>query len=147
MEALLESAVKKGVDLVLIQEPRGEKEKDGMRSHPSFTFIREEERVAPKCWIAVNRALRVKVMELKNLTRGCRNHVQVIEVVPLGGDAIIITNVYDQREHKQRNRPAQNVAWGEIAKHQKVIIAGDMNAHSKVWNPKATYNRNHTFWE
>jgi len=54
MEAALESAVKRGADLVLIQEPRGEKEKDGTRSHPSITFIKGEEGVAVKCWIAVN---------------------------------------------------------------------------------------------
>ena len=54
MEALLESAVKRGADLVLIQEPRGEKEKDGTRSHPSFTFITGDG--ANKCWIAVNKA-------------------------------------------------------------------------------------------
>jgi len=54
MEAVLESAVKQGVDLVLIQEPRGEKERDSTRSHPSFTFIKGDEGVAGKCWIAVN---------------------------------------------------------------------------------------------
>ena len=58
MEAVLETAVRKGADLVLIQEPRGEKEKDSTRSHPSFTFIRGAEGVPGKCWIAVNRASR-----------------------------------------------------------------------------------------
>ena len=42
---------------------------------------------------------------------------------------------------------AQGAAWGEIAKHRRLVIAGDMNAHSKTWNPKAAYNRNHVFWE
>jgi len=54
MEAVLESAVKRGVDLVLIQEPRAEKERDSTRSHSSFTFIKGDEGVAGKCWIAVN---------------------------------------------------------------------------------------------
>jgi len=39
MEAVLESAVKKRADLVLIQEPRGEGEMDSTRSHPSFQFL------------------------------------------------------------------------------------------------------------
>ena len=26
-------------------------------------------------------------------------------------------------------------------------MAGDMNAHSKMWNPMMTRNRNHIFWE
>jgi len=68
MEAALESAVRRGVDLVLIQEPRGEKEKDGTRSHPSFTFIREGENVPAKCWITINRASGCRVTELKELT-------------------------------------------------------------------------------
>ena len=77
--------------------------------------------------------------ELKELTRGCRNYVQVVEVVPLGGDTIIITNVYDWHEGADdKNRPVQHAAWGEIAKHWRVIIAGDMNGHSKMWNPRAT---------
>jgi len=44
----LESAVKRGVDLVLIQEPRGEKERDSTCSHPSFTFIKGDKGVAGK---------------------------------------------------------------------------------------------------
>jgi hypothetical protein len=54
VEAVLETAVKMGADLVLIQEPRGEKEKDGTRTHPSFTFIKGAEEDPVKCWIAVN---------------------------------------------------------------------------------------------
>jgi len=34
---------------VLFQEPRGEKERDSTRSHPSFTFIKGVEDVAGKC--------------------------------------------------------------------------------------------------
>jgi len=72
----------------------------------------------------------------------------VVEVVPPGGDAIVIADVYDRHEGRdEANRSAQRAAWGEIAKHRRVIVAGDMNAHSKMWNPKATYNKNHTFWE
>jgi len=147
MEAVLESAVRRGVDLVLIQEPRGEKEKDGTWSHPSFTFIRGEENVLAKCWIAINRTSGCRVTELKELTRGCQNYAQVVEVVPPGGEAIIIANVYDQGDRSEAIRPAQRAVWGEIARHRRVIIAADMNAHSKMWNPRSTCNRNHIFWE
>jgi len=147
VEAVLETAVRRGADLVLIQEPRGEREKDGTRSHPSFTFIKGEQGVAAKCWIAVNRASRCRVTELKDLVRASGNHVQVVEVVPPGGDAIIIANVYNQRVGSEAVRPAQQAAWREIARHRRVTIAGDMNAHSKMWNPRATRSRNHTFWE
>jgi hypothetical protein len=55
VEAVLEMAVRMEAHLVLIQEPRGEKEKDSTRTHPSFTFIKGAENDAAKCWIAVNR--------------------------------------------------------------------------------------------
>jgi len=58
MEAVLELAVKREVDLVLIQEPRTAKEKDSTRSHHSFTFIKGEKHVAAKRWIAINKASR-----------------------------------------------------------------------------------------
>jgi len=106
-----------------------------------------EEGVAAKCWIAINKASRCRVTELKDLARESGNHVQVVEVTLPGGDAIVIANTYDQHEGSETNRPAQCAAWTEIARHRRVIIAGDMNAHSKVWNPRATRSRNHTFWE
>jgi len=85
-------------------------------------------------------------MELRELTSLCENHVQVVEVALPGGKAIIIANVYDQHDGSEANRPAQRAAWREIARHGRVIVAGDMNAHSKVWNPLTRRNRNHTFW-
>ena len=68
LEAVLETAVKMGADLVLIQEPRDAKMKDSTCSHPSFTFIRGEEHLPAKCWIAVNKASGCRVTELKHLT-------------------------------------------------------------------------------
>ena len=147
LEAVLETAVRKEADLVLIQEPRGEKERDSTRSHPSFTFIRGADGVPGKCWIAVNRASRCQVTDLKDLTTECANHAQVVEVTMPGGEAVVIANVYDRHAGSERDRPAQRARWGEIARHRKVVIAGDMNAHSKLWNPRTTRPRNHVFWE
>jgi endonuclease/exonuclease/phosphatase (EEP) superfamily protein YafD len=132
VEAVLETAVKMEADLVLIQEPRKENQKDGTRSHPSFTFIKGAEHEPAKCWIAVNRASRCRVTELKDLTRDCGNYVQVIEVTPRARPTIVIANVYDQwRNHVSA---AQRANWNAIARSERGIIAGDMNAHSTVWN-------------
>jgi len=106
LEAVLETAVRRGADLVLIQEPRGAKEKDSTRSHPSFNFIRGEESALAKCWMAVNRASKCQVTELKTLAAGTANHVQVVEVTPPRGEAIIIANIYDRHEGSENNRPA-----------------------------------------
>jgi hypothetical protein len=117
-------------DIVLIQEPRGEKQKDSTRTHPSFTFIKGAEKDPAKCWIAVNRASRCRVTELKEMTRGCGNYVQVIEVMAAGRPTIMIANVYNQ--WRDGGRPVQRANWGAIAKSARVIIAGDMNAHSEM---------------
>jgi hypothetical protein len=104
--------------------------------------------VEAKCWIGINRVSSYRVTEVKALTKDCRNQVQVVEVVPPVGDAIIIVNVYDRQEGgKEGCRPAQWAAWREITSRRRVIIAGDMNTHSKVWNPSAYRSRSHDFWE
>jgi len=69
VEAVLETAVRMGADLVLIQEPREGNERDGTRAHPSFKFIWGAENEPVKCWIAVNRVSRCRVTELKMLTQ------------------------------------------------------------------------------
>ena len=135
LESALETAVKMEADLVLIQEPRKGGERDGTRAHPSFNFIRGAENEPVKCWIAVNRASKCQVTEIKELTRECSNHMQVAEVVIPGGETIVIANVYDQWFASER--PVQKAKWGEIARQKRVIIAGDMNAHSDMWNPRA----------
>lgn len=147
MEAVLETAVRRETDLVLTQEPSGGKEKNGMRSYPRFTFIKGEEVMAAECWIAINWALGCQVMELKELATKCGNHVQVVEVVPPGGEAIIIAKMYGHHVGSKANRPAQRTAGGKIAKQCRAIIAGDINAYSRMWNPRVTYNQNRTFYE
>jgi hypothetical protein len=92
-------------DLVLIQEPGKERQKDCTRLHPSFTCLKGAENEPAKCWIAINRMSRCRVTELKDLTRNCGNYVQVIEVMSKCRPTIVIANVYDQwRNHA---RPAQ----------------------------------------
>ena len=44
--------------------------------------------------------------------------MQVVEVVPPDGEAIIVANVYDQHEGSEVNRPAQHTAWTETTRHR-----------------------------
>jgi hypothetical protein len=92
---VLKTAVRMESDIVLIQEPKNEKERDSTRTHPSFTFIKGAEQDPAKCWIVVNRASRCRVTELKDLTRDYGNYVQVIEVTPPRRPTIVIANVFD----------------------------------------------------
>ena len=52
----------------------------------------------------------------------------------------------ETREQKATT-PAQRVAWGKIAKADKVVFTGDMNAHSKMWIWKTTRPSNNVSWE
>jgi endonuclease/exonuclease/phosphatase (EEP) superfamily protein YafD len=145
VKAVLETAMRMEADLVLIQEPRKERQKHSTRSHPSFTFLKGAENEPAKYRIAINRVSRCRVTELKDLTRNCGNYVQVIEVMPLGRPTIVIANVYDHwRNH---TRQAQQANWNTIARSERVIIAGDMTAHSTVWNGGAKGRWNAVFWE
>jgi len=81
----LETAVQKGADLVLIQEPCGETEKDSTRLYPSFRLIRGKEGEAAKCWVAINQESQYQVTELKDLTRDCANYTEALEVKPPSG--------------------------------------------------------------
>jgi len=147
MEAVLESAVKNRANLVLIQESCGEGERDSTRSHPSFQFISREDGEAAKCWVAVNWESRYQVTELKDLTWDCTNYTQALEVKPQGSALIIIMNVYNRERYGgSGDWLAQHANWEAIASHSQVIIAGDMNAHSQMWNQRAMSWRNAPFW-
>jgi len=151
VEAALDTAVHLGADLVLFQEPREAGKKDSTRSHDSFRWIKGEEGLAPKCWVAVSKTSKWQVTEVKDLARRCDNYVQVLEVTRPGQRRMIVVNVYDQVRTSDRTRPAQNALW-EVIMHRetRTIVAGDMNAHSRMWNARVsnTVNRsNATFWE
>ena len=44
-------------------------------------------------------------------------------------------------------RPAQQAGWFAIMDAPRVIVAGDMNAHNRMWNGRAAYQRKDVFWE
>ena len=43
-------------------------------------------------------------------------------------------------------RPAQQADWVAIMDAPRVTVASDMNAHSRMWNGRAAYQHNDTFW-
>ena len=59
-----------------------------------------------------------------------------------------MVNVYDRNLQAWRNpRAAHQANWPEIMSAPRVIVAGDMNAHSPMWNGRAVALRNRAFWE
>jgi len=90
-----------------------------------------------KCWVAVSKESDCRVAELQEET--------VLEVARPGQEKVTLVNVYDQRRGTER--PAQKAGWKKILARDRVIVAGDMNAHSGIWNPRAKARRNAAFWE
>jgi hypothetical protein len=143
VETLLEMAVKMKADIVLIQEPTTGK--GSTARHDGFRWLKGDKSLPAKCWVAINKASGCRVTERKEGTEGCGNYLQVLEVKS-GQREVTLVNVYDGKREGQR--PAQRGDWGKImGGAKKVIVAGDMNAHSKMWNPKTKKRRNATFWE
>jgi len=98
--------------------------------------------------VAINQESQCQETELKELTWDCANYAQALEVKPLSGATIIIVNVYDCGwQAGSGELLAQRANWEAITRHSQVIIAGDMNAHSLMWNGRVTSRRNAPFWE
>jgi len=138
VEVALETAVRMGADMVLLQEPRMPKEKDSTTHHDSFRWIRGEEGLPAKCWVAISRTTQCRVMERRDLTRECANYVQTLEVHAPGAPPTVIINVYDQTRISDGVWPVNRANWDVIMAYGRLIIAGDMNAHSRLWNARAS---------
>jgi len=79
VEVLLEMAMQKEVDIVMIQEPttgRG-----STARHDSFRWIKEEVGKPARCWTAVNKASGCRVTELREQTKESGNCIQVLQVI------------------------------------------------------------------
>ena len=58
-----------------------------------------------------------------------------------------VVNIYDQKMPNSNRRPAEEVNWSRLLRG-KCIIAGDKNAHSRMWNARAgRAPGNARFWE
>ena len=59
-----------------------------------------------------------------------------------------MVNAYFQRDGRSGTyRPAERALWDDILGVSRCILAGDFNAHSRIWNPYCTTPRNAGFLE
>ena len=141
MTDLMETAVKEGTDLVLVQEPPAFL---GVR-HPGFAFLRAERvlsamRVDSDCTITTE----------DSFTRDAEGDVQVLAMGRRGhrGMALRVANAYFQKTGREGTyRPAERAMWHDILGDGDCILAGDFNAHSPAWNPRCRTRRNAAFLE
>jgi hypothetical protein len=140
--AALETGVVENADLVLLQEPPGDKGRIGI-SHATYE-IRKRKRV----WMAVRNGRGLSTDERTELSRGANDDVMVTKVKRRGEKMTRIINVYDEREVPTGQRRATMLnCHSAIRQRGGKIIARDIDAHSRRWNPRCREQRDATFWE
>jgi hypothetical protein len=157
--AALETGVDRKADFVLLQEPLGEGGRIGI-SHPAYeirkrktvwTAVRKGSGLATDERTDLSRGAKDDVMvtdEWTDLSRGANDDVMVTDVKRRGEKMTRIINVYDQRDVQTGERRARKLNWHRaIRQRGGKIIAGDMNAHSRRWDPRCREQRDATFWE
>jgi hypothetical protein len=83
-----------------------------------------------------------------DLSRGAYNDVMVTDLTRRGEKMTRIINVYDQRDVQTGERRGRKLNWHRAIPHEGgTIIAGDMNAHSRRWDPKSRQQRDATCWQ
>jgi hypothetical protein len=103
--AALETGVDRKADLVLLQEPPGEKGRIGI-SHPAYE-IRKGERV----WTAVRKGSGLGTDERTDLRRGANDDPMVTDVKRRGEMMMRMINVYNQRDIQTGERWARKLIW------------------------------------
>jgi len=90
--AAVETGVDRKADLVLLQEPPGEKGRIEI-SHPAYEIRRRK-----TVWTAVRKGSGLATDERTDLSRGADDDVMVTDVKRRGEKIMRIINVYDQRD-------------------------------------------------
>ena len=151
--AAMETVLKKGVDIVCLQEPARGRAGD-LVSHPGFHIFKSQpqEGRLGRVWTAVRLDAPVIVEERSDL--GCTPDVQTFDVYEKKkrngewrkGRRTRLVNVYDQniRQEGQPRRAIDEVNWATVIRG-RTILCGDFNAHSPVWGCRR--RQNHTTLE
>jgi len=108
----------------LIQEPR--EGKDGTVSHPGFRNIMKEKKV----WIAVRAKCRIDPVDVN----GGEGYVQAVDIT-VNQQRIRVVNAYDQKMPRSNRKAAEEINWSRLLRGT-CMVAGDMNAHSRMWNAR-----------
>jgi endonuclease/exonuclease/phosphatase family metal-dependent hydrolase len=128
VQAVLETGIKLGADIVLIQEPPLVSEAQYRQRHPGFR-VEWEARTAT----AIRVDTRWKTRIRKDLSTQSEGYIQIIECSRKNQPDLRIVNIYDQVQQTTRRRPAREEDWGRILT-DGTVLAGDFNAHSARWN-------------
>ncbi|KAI5786092.1 Endonuclease/exonuclease/phosphatase [Pyronema domesticum] len=141
--AIMETGVRRKVDVILIQEPPMSE----TYRHPEYEYLRMG--VGMMMARRVDSEWRFSMED--RLVQGAEGDVQVLSIGKRGyiGTEVCIVNVYNQKRTPEDNeRPARIADWDAILADAEVILVGDFNAHSSRWNPHCPNRREgHEFLE
>jgi len=139
---VVEMGVDRKADLVLLQGPEGERGRIRI-SHPAYE-IRKRTRV----WMVVCQGSGFITDEQTDLSRCTNDDDMLSGINRTGGKMTRSINVYDQSDKEPRERWARKLNWHRAIRMKGgAIMAGDMNAHSRRWDPRWREQREATFWE
>jgi len=118
-----------------------------MASHPAYNLIKGGEN--SKVWMAQAKTSRKQITSRTDLTEGAEDYIQILDISGGGlqGGSIRVVNVYERTPKRGEPRIAQQADWGAIMVALKVVVAGDMNAHSLMWNGRCAKRYNDQFCE
>ena len=147
MECVLETGVRMGADIVFIQEPTIGK--DSTMSHPAYILVKSTDkhgrRDKGRTWTAIRKNTKWQLEQRGDLeTTESLGDVQVWDATGPSGRKVRLVNVYSQDTSLNGStigRPAHRARWLDIlGEGNNLIIAGDINAHSPVWNSRCQRN-------
>jgi len=139
--AALETREECRADVVCLQEPP--RERKGFEIRYTAYEIRKRKRV----WTAMHKGRGLALNKRTYLSKGGDDDGIVTDVRRRGERVTRIVNIYAQKDTQSSERPARKLRWQRIIRQGHTVLAGDINAHSKCWDPRCTEPRYAVIWE
>ena len=106
-----------------------------------------------RTWTAVRIDTQITIEVRSDLTTAAEGDVQIIDIITEDIRAIRVCHAYHWTRPNAQTmgaapvRPARILHWDSILAGRDIILAGDFNTHSPIWNPLCHERRRATFLE
>ena len=111
-------------------------------SHSPFKII-----IKNTVWTPILKQSGLVVDEHTDLSRGANEDVIATDVRTAGENITRKGNVYHQTDRQSGERPAQKVNCQRVIRQGGTVLKGDINTHSRPWDPRCLGQRKAAFWE
>jgi len=123
LHALLETALERQAEIVLVQEPPTNQ----TYLHPGYQLTWNS-----KTLLATKKDSRWKT-RLRAEPVNTEGYIQVIDLERKGHLGVRLVNIYDQVNRNTGKRPAREIDLAQTVR-ENTVLAGDFNAHGRRWN-------------